>query len=353
MHEDIEDNSSHLFLREMVETQNKREQDTIDRCRSVLTSGQLPTPDSTRREINSLVGEKRQAVLRYHVFWKESRLRRGIESLVNASHQASIDICRHDAALGELAPSENFQDIVDYRVGHAAQKDVVAYCSLVFGVRDTLEEIGKLRCEIADDISQIKSNLFESDISEFMRKLRNNLLHGRVVVPQWEISYGAKSQFSTGSMMYYVEDLIQSGEWNDSSRKFILAHHGKKVQLSTIVREHFRLLLKSIQEYKGLLSRNVTPSEKDYFDIEDGHKRQVSKQWIRIMIGQMAEGKNPYDYLHRFFAPEALREILRYPSHSREQVDFMMALKADEMDWDNDLRNMMYRLFEVAPAPSA
>ena len=148
-------------------------------------------------------------------------------------------------------------------------------------------------------------------------------------------------------MMYHVRDLMKFGKWNDESQNFISTCQGEKVQLSAIVREHFRLLNHSIREVNGILSKNVAPAEKDYFDIEDSHKRQGRSQWAKILVGQMATGKNPYDYLHKFFDPETLREILRHPPHNQEQVDFIMALKAAEIDWDDELRNMMYRSFGV------
>ena len=184
----------------------------------------------------------------------------------------------------------------------------------------------------------------------FCESFRNNLLHGRVIIPQWEISYGFEQQDSMGSMMYYIDNLIQSGKWNDRSRNFVLTLHVEKVQLSGIIRKHFRLLNDLIREINNVFARNVTPSEKDFVDIEDSHKRQGRRQWAKIMVGQIASGKNPYDYLHRFFDPETLREILRRPPHSKEQVDFIMALKAAEIDWDDDLRSMMYRMFRVTRA---
>ena len=67
-----------------------------------------------------------------------------------------------------------------------------------------------------------------------------------------------------------------------------------------------------------------------------------------MLVGQAEKGKDPYDYLHRFFEPEAVRVILRHPRHTKEQVDFMIALKSGELDWDNELRQMMYSVFGVA-----
>ena len=345
MSKNNEDDRYLSYFQEMLEIQNKNKE---DQCISCLAEHRIPTPDDIRETINSLVGRKRQHVLHHHVFWKEWSLRQGMASLIRSSHQASMDICRHDAGLGELARSENFEKEVDYVVGHAVQKDTVAYCALAFGIRDTLKEFQKLRFDIANEVSEITDGLFDRDISEFLRELRNNLLHGRVIIPQWEISYGIGQQDSAGSMLYFIEDLIQSGNWNDKSRSFISTLHGEKIQLSSIVCEHFRLLNNLVREINSLFSKNVTPSEKDFFDIEDNHKKQIRRQRAKILIGQMASGKNPYDYLHKFFDPEALREILRRPSHSKEQVDFIMALKAVEVDWDDELRSMMYQMFAVA-----
>ena len=333
-----EPNHSLSLLKEVIEIQDRQRQPKIDRCISYLKRHQLPTPEDIRETINSFVGETRQDILRHHPFWKEWILRRGMASLIHASHQASIDICRHDAVLGELARSKDFEERVDHTVGQAAQKDTVAYCALVFGVRDTLEEIRKTRVDIADEISELKDSLFNRDISKFLRQLRNNLLHGRIVIPQWEISYAVEQGRSSGSMIYKVKELIESGKWNDRSRDYVLALPDENVQLSAIVREHFRLLDGLGRQVDDMFARNVTPSEKDFVDVEDRHKRQRRRQWAKIIVGQMAERESPYEFLHKFFDPETLREILRRPSHSDEQVDFIMALKAAEIDWDDELR---------------
>ena len=343
-----ETSESLLFFRKIVEAQDKQQQYCVDKCVSALKGGQLPTPEPIRNAINSLVGEKRRQALRHHPFWTEWKLRQGMASLVHACHQASIDICRHDAALGELPRSENFHEIVDHAVVHAAQKDVVAYCALAIGVRDTLEEIRKMRVhDIAEDIAELKKGLFDRDISVFIRKLRNNILHGQVIVPQWEVLYRREEEDSTGSMGYCIEDLMQSGRWNDRSRNFVSSLRGENMRLSAIVRKHFRLLNDLFREVNHVFAKNISPSERDFYDIEDGYKREGRRQWAKVMVGQMASGKDPYDYLHRFFDSETVREILRRPPHSKEQVDFIMALKAAEIDWDDDLRAMMYDIFEV------
>ena len=334
------------FIRRVAETQAKQQEQVAEKCIAYLKRKELPTSEEVRQSINSLVG-KRQEVLRYHVYRKEWALRQGLESFIRASDQASIDISRHDAALGALAESRDFQDQIDQAVGYSAQKDVVAYCALALGVRGILKEIRGLRSDISDNISGIVEQVFSADISHFIRKLRNNLVHGRVLVPEWSVSYSGGLKTSTGSMMYRKKELLKSGNWNEQSRNYIQSIRGERVHLSAVVREHFGLLNRLGTEIEDLFARNTSEAEKDYWEIEDSHKRSLRRQLTNILVRQLPEGKSPYDYLHRFFDPETLREILRRKRNSKDQVDFMMTLQSTEIDWDDDLRKMLYKIFGV------
>ena len=327
--------------------QRAHEQSVVQLVVPHLKSGALPTPADVRDEINSLVGERRQKLLRHHRYWREHTLRKGLDSLVHSAHQASIDVSRHDAALGALAESSDFQDKVDFGVGHVAQKDVVAYCALAFGVRDALKKLLGMRSDIADEISKAQNEVFGTDISEFLRKLRNNLFHGRVVFPQWSVSYDTVRQTRSGSMRYPVEELAASGRWNNQALRYMQSSADGHLCLSVIVRDHFTLLNKLKTSLDALFARNMSQAEKDYWCIEDSHKRLARRNLTKVLVGQIGKGKNPYDYLHRFFEPAALREILRYPHHSKEQVDFMINLKSDEIDFDLELRKMLYDSFGV------
>ena len=100
------------FFREMERSQRSRE-DRIERdVRPCLESGKLPTPADVRGAINSLVGEKRQELLRYHQFWREHTLRKGLDSLVSAAHQASVEVSRHDATLARIRHRSTVAEVV-------------------------------------------------------------------------------------------------------------------------------------------------------------------------------------------------------------------------------------------------
>ena len=294
--------------------------------------------------INGLVS-RREEILRYHVYWEERQLRLGLKSLVRAAHQAYVDICRHDAALGSLAKATGFQEHIDHAIGYSAQKDVVAYCSLVFGVGDTLRRLKSRRPDIAEDIQSVANQCFDHDVTLVIKDLRKNLSHGSVVIPKWKISI--KPIASVGSMMYPKQELLAFGEWSVRSRNYVDNAKGDSINIAQVVGEHFHLLNKFDQSIHGLFARSVTSAEKGFFYIEDSHKRDARRQRVLIFAVQIGKGKDPYDYLHYYFDEEEIREIMRLPKHSKEQVDFMIGLKGAEIDCNEELRNKLYGVFEV------
>ena len=99
----------------------------------------------------------------------------------------------------------------------------------------------------------------------------------------------------------------------------------------------------------------MSAAEKDFFEIKDSHKRILRRDLAKLTLSQMVHmvrNKDPYEYLHKFFDPATVREIMRRPWRSKEQVDFMIELKAAELECDDDLRRLFYECFGVADGSS-
>ncbi|MDE0250007.1 MAG: hypothetical protein OXK72_03260 [Gammaproteobacteria bacterium] len=324
----------------------QQEKELSNKVIEFLDRHQIPTPNEVQENINRLAGGKRKKVLRHHVFWTEHQLRLGLESLVRTAHQAYIDVCRHDAALGALSSTSDFESHVDQTVGYAAQKDVMAYCSLAtIGVSDTLRRIKKRRSDITDQIQILEDQFFEHDDTQFIKELRNNLSHGSVVIPQWQITFQPTGKI--GSMMYPKNELLATGSWNKRSQKYVSNVQDENLCIATAIGEHNVHLENFYQGIKDLFARTATPAEEDFFNIEDTHKLCQRQQRMKILIGQIGKGKDPYDYLHRFFDPTAVRKIMRLTRHSKEQVDFIIGLKSTEIGCDDELRHLLYEKFGV------
>ncbi len=330
----------------------KRQQRDVENRKviSYLKRGDIPTCDEIRNIINWRIEPERMSLMRHHVYWKKNRLKESLKALYSAAHQAYIDICRHAAALGAFSKDADFETHVAHVVGHAAQKDMMAYCALVVGLQQTLENIQR---ECPDDINtiieEIKTENFGCDVAVFIRELRNNLSHGAVIVPEWQISW--RDGISIGTLKIGKENL-KIGRWNSVSKAYIERSIGESIDLPVVVGEHFKMLKDLYEKIENLFARNVTDEERDFFEIEDLKRRKGAAQWITILVTQIGKGKNPYDYLHRYFSSEEVREIRRKPFRSKEQVDYMISLKSVEFDCNDQLRQEIYRLFGVVETAS-
>src|SRR5690606_33657588 len=98
---------------------------------------------------------------------------------------------------------------------------------------------------------------------------------------------------------------------------------------------------------EDLLARHKTEAEKDYYSIEDSYHRFASNLWAKLLVTQIGKNKNPYDFLHRFFNEKEVREILRRPNNSKEQVEYIISLRSVETACDDELRKALYKLFQV------
>jgi hypothetical protein len=73
-------------------------------------------------------------------------------------------------------------------------------------------------------------------------------------------------------------------------------------------------------QLRDLFARNVTPAERDYYDIEDNHRRVGSRQFVKLLVSQVAKGRNPYAYLLASFLKNDVRVLLRRQQPAIEQV---------------------------------
>lgn len=148
-------------------------------------------------------------------------------------------------------------------------------------------------------------------------------------------------------MLFDANELLRFGKWNAIAAAYITAQEGGKVDVAAAITEHFKLLTAFYQEIKDFFARNRHADEIDYHDIEDSQKETGFLQWMNVLITQISVGRDPYDYLHRFVTDQQWRKIMRFPKHSKEQVDFIISLKSTEATCTDELRAKVYKLFGV------
>ncbi len=337
--------NSFALMAKCLAQQDAMQTKQIENAIAVLKTGALPTPTETVTVINSAV-TKRPKILSYHCFWKEMKIREGFKSIMDVAHTSYVDICRHNAALVGLSENYSvFEDQVSHMISNPLQKDVMAFCAAAFGCIDTVRRLKKCRPDMANVIEEAIADNLSGHVFDFILSLRKNLSHGSVVIPAWTLTENQEGM--SGNMVFEVEGLLSFGKWSSGAKVYLNEVEKGKIDIAKAIGDYNSGLIKFAQCINDILARSVTDAERDYYNIEDSHKRLGSGQWMKVLASQIGKGKNPYNFLHRYFTPEEVREILRKPKHSQEQVDYIISLRSVETECDSDLRSKLYELFGV------
>lgn len=336
-----------LLLKKAEAQKRKRKREEAELVTAHLQSGVLPTPEAIAKILAWSGPTERSRLMRMHRFWKEWQLRCGFDALVSAALTANLDLARCEAALTAYASSrDGFEDHIDHTVGNPAQKEVMAFCAAYFGTVDTLRRLKSARPELADEIDRLRIAATDAPEFRFVLDLRKNLSHGSVVVPGWSISSDYLT--TSGGMRFSASDLLAFGEWSASSRRYLQGAVDGQVSISSVTAVCARGLARLRRDLKALFFSHRSAAEADYFDLEDLARRIASRQFTKILLqGQVEKGTDPYPLLWRFFSPDVVRQILRFPPHSAEQVEFIITHQAPKTDCDDELRAMLYKLFGV------
>lgn len=326
------------------EDQTKRDQNN-DLVISAFVSGTLPTPENIRGIMRFRAGFERERLLSKHPFWKERQLRVGLQAMLDAVHLAYVDICRHDSALTALFKHDpTFRKNSQAAIVMPFQKDVVTYSFLSFGVRDATRKIRKLKVEYEYFFAELFKSLFDNDRSRFFQDLRNNFSHGDIVLPGHVMTMAGWD--SVGALTFSSDYLTLQGDWSPPAKRFIETVPEGRIYIRAEIDRYHESVISFRQKTEAFFRKNVSEGEVDFYDLEREYKEETSRTNLGLLLGFLGE-RDPYSFLDRLFSEDEVREILRRPMRSREQVDLMINLKAVEYVVDQELRQKIYRLFGV------
>ena len=74
----------------------------------------------------------------------------------------------------------------------------------------------------------------------------------------------------------------------------------------------------------------------------------ASRAIYRVIFQQSLAGNvDPYDHLHKYLLPHQVEAALKLPKHSKEQVEFLIAIVDEHGACDDELRSLVDQLFQV------
>jgi len=283
----------------------------------------------------------------FHAFSGENQIREGFDTHVSTIHMACVDLKRHNAALtGYQSNYVDFSEHSEYTVETPCNKDLLAFCAAAFGLVDVTRRLKMKRKDVAQEIDEVIDRIFVHDsLSVFVKDLRKNLSHGSVVVPYWSIAYDGQDR--QGSMLFSVERLLRFGEWSALAKKYLQEAKEGIINICDMATTYESKVQKFASAVGDILARNVTDMERDFFEIEDKHKISEASSFFNILLHQIGKGKDPYEYLHRFFNKEQIRAIHRLPMRSLEQITYIESLIKVKYGLGDSIRHDLMKYFNV------
>lgn len=193
--------------------------------------------------------------------------------------------------------------------------------------------------------SQIRA-CFDAEEHSFVIALRNVICHEEFPDVGWQIEYG-RAEARRTDFVLPPESLGQQSDLPPEALAFA-SRSPKGVHLRALVDSYADRVRAFYEWYKEACAISEPLALQNYRRVVKACKANVSRTMHRLLLMQfLAKKVDPYQHLHKFLLPHQIEEAMRLPLRSRLQVDFIIEA-ADEFEaCDDELRAMIYRLFEV------
>lgn len=309
----------------------------------------LPVSPEVLKEVVWLGPSDRDAVIQHHPGYGIERKLQSLWKMLAIFEKAHTDIAAQFVAFHDFSLTEEMH----LRIGRpkiavietALNKELVAFSSaagaLVYFGRRLRSEVG-----LPDMRPQVRAS-FDMAEHSFVIALRNVICHEKFPDVGWQIEYGRAEERRTDFILS-PESLGQQADLPADALAYI-ARSPKGVRLRLLVDSYAQRVRAFYAWYRGACAKSEPLALQDYRRVAKACKANASRAIHRILLTQfLSKQVNPYQHLHKYLLPHQVEEAMKLPLRSKLQVDFIIQA-ADEFNaCDDELRSMIYRLFEVS-----
>lgn len=235
-------------------------------------------------------------------------------------------------------------ETVAWKTTHEVFKYVFAASALVQAYRrflkfDVPEEDGYQR------VFQVAFH--DTKLAAFVQKLRNCYGHQMLirVHPVGTISHG--EQIEVKSALTFDKDLLISlpNAWNSEAKRFL--ERSEELNVLEIISQYHRMASALFHSYGSATGASHSKGFREVVRCKQAIRSAGHVMSLGIVLqGAKQRGTDPYAHLTKHFTKEELGRVFCFPSHSREQVDFMIKLRDPLGFCDERLRDRLYDVFD-------
>jgi hypothetical protein len=195
---------------------------------------------------------------------------------------------------------------------------------------------------------QTKAFFTDSELHNFMQGLRNFCTHKRLLTPSWQITLTAGRKVT--EVILTKEKLEDFHSWTPPAKAFI-QKLSSGVDIERLVREYRTLVRDFYNWFQDHFWSAYDSQINEYLSYEKILKGESWKvHWRQVLDYGIRNNLNPYHYLDRHLTPDEIRRALALPHGSREQIDLMISMADEFKICDDEIREMVLKLFSLAGA---
>lgn len=315
-----------------------------DELASLVTTS--PVQENILKEIAWLGSVEREAVLRFHPGHEIERKLKSLWSMLSIFNKT------HDDLIAQLNRFHVFSltDEMYLPAGRlqleeiniAVKKELMAFSAassaLVAFSRRLKNSI------VIPELSEQIATTFDSQEHNFVTSLRNIVLHQELPDIGWQVKYKAERETD---FVISIEHLRGQKDLPKEAHAFInRCPNGIHVR---VFAESYAARVRDFYSwYKSAIEIREPEQLIDYRRIVRECMANASRNMFRLILQQINGKKiDPFKHLNKYLLPNQLNKVMTLPMRSKEQVDFIIDAADEHKACNDELRQMIYRLFEV------
>jgi hypothetical protein len=315
----------------------------------------IPVSPQALARLSQLDPEGFQEVIRFHPGFEGHRKVRGLRTMLETFgglyKDLSADIQRFNDYARQVpkrSRDKNRRAALE-EISGSVGKHIFALAAAALALVQLSRRVRKYVS--AEEFDSKLADNFDAGLREFIKDLRDNFSHEDYVEAHWAITYSGGGIEATFD--FHASELLRSGTFNERSKQYI-REHGDKIGVPAIFAD-YRNRVKSFYGWlNGEIEAHLPAEIVDYRRCVREHQTFMSRTSYRFFLNQwIASGVDPYQHLEKWLEPDELSEVYQLPIRSASQVARIIELVDDKGICNNELRELVFRLFQVEQRDSA
>jgi len=192
-----------------------------------------------------------------------------------------------------------------------------------------------------NDLVQKRNECFGiMGLHNFIQGLRNYVIHVKIVEANWLISWNANKTRDV-KFLFYANDLLEYKKWGPEAKQFIDRNKGG-IDVYQVFDSYLKCANEFCSWHKAKVIAEYSDVLKKYFIYERYLNKAKQNTVWNLIISQLKEGLDVFQYLDRYLTPQQIEDVLSYENGSQQQVDRLIEIIDVYKACDDELREKIY-----------